>query len=108
MPTPAARASRVEAKRRHRAVDPRLALVGRVHAGDDLHQRALAGAVLADEPMDFVRAKREVDLIQSRHAAERLGNPGKLEDRSRAFIFTDPSTKGGVRRGRPTRAARRA
>ena len=80
---------------------PRLALVGRVHAGDDLHQCALAGAVLTDEPMDFVRAKREVDLIQSRHAADDLEIPVSSRIGAEAFIFTDQSTKGGVRRRRP-------
>ena len=50
---PAARASRGEAKARPAAVEPKLALVVGMHAGDDLHQRALAGAVLADEPMDL-------------------------------------------------------
>jgi hypothetical protein len=31
------------------AFEPQLAAIGRAHARDDLHQRRLAGAVLADE-----------------------------------------------------------
>ena len=43
-----------------------------MHAGDDLHQRRLAGAVLADEAVDLAGAEREVDIAQRLHAAERL------------------------------------
>ena len=34
----------------------------RVNAGDDLHQRRLAGAVLADQAVDLAAAQREVDV----------------------------------------------
>ena len=41
----------------HRApVETHLALIVDVHAGDDLHQRGLAGAVLADQPVDLAGA----------------------------------------------------
>ena len=33
----------------------------RMHAGDDLHQRAFPRAVLADETMDLAGGQREVD-----------------------------------------------
>ena len=59
------------------AHDP--AIVG-VHAGDDLHQRALAGAVLADETMDLAGGQREVDAVQRQHAAEGLADALELED----------------------------
>ena len=39
-------------------VDPDLALVGRVRAAEDLHQRALARAVLAHQGEHFARAQR--------------------------------------------------
>ncbi len=51
-------------------VDAHAAAEIRVHAGDDLHQRLLAGAVLADEAMDFAGAEREVDLAKRFDTAE--------------------------------------
>ena len=45
-----------------------------VHAGDDLHERRLAGAVLADEAVDLARAQGEVDAPQGLDAAEALGD----------------------------------
>ncbi len=62
MPMPAASASRAERKCTGAAVDAHGALIVGMHAGDDLHQRALAGAVLADEAVDLARAQREVDV----------------------------------------------
>ncbi len=56
-------------------------LVLGMHAGDDLHQRGLAGTVLADEPVDFAGRQGEMDRPQCRHAAERLVDPGKLQQR---------------------------
>ena len=44
----------------------------RMHAGDDLHQRAFARAVLADETVDLAGEKREVDPAQRLDAAEGL------------------------------------
>jgi hypothetical protein len=46
-----------------------------MHAGDDLHQRALACAVLADETMDLAGEKREVDPAQRLDAAKGLADP---------------------------------
>ena len=51
-----------------------------MHAGDDLHQRALAGAVLADETMDLAGGEREVDPAQRLDAAEGLRDPVQFED----------------------------
>ncbi len=42
------------------AVDPDLALVRRVEAGRNVHQRGLAGAVLAEEGMDLAVADGEI------------------------------------------------
>ena len=42
----------------------------RMHAGDDLHQRAFSRAVLADETMDLAGGKREVDPAKRLDAAE--------------------------------------
>ncbi len=48
------------------AVDLDGAGVGLVHAGEDLHQRGLAGAVLADEAEDLAGAQLEVDVVGAR------------------------------------------
>ncbi len=62
-------------------VDAHLAVIAGMDAGDDLHQRRLAGAVLADEAMHLAGQQREVDARQRGHAAERLADPGQLQDR---------------------------
>ena len=41
-----------------------------MHAGDDLHQRAFPGAVLADETVDLAGREREVDPTKRFDAAE--------------------------------------
>ena len=41
------------------------ALVGLVHAGEDLHQRRLAGAVLADQAVHLAGAQLEVGVRAS-------------------------------------------
>ena len=52
MPMPAAMASAGECRCTSLAVDRDGALVGPLHAVEDLHQRGLAGAVLADDRVD--------------------------------------------------------
>ena len=44
----------------------------RMHAGDDLHQRAFSRAVFADETMDLAGIQREIDPTKSFDAAEAL------------------------------------
>ena len=43
-----------------------------VDAGQDLHQRRLAGAVLADQPDDLAAADLDRDVLQRMHAGEAL------------------------------------
>ena len=50
------------------ARDPHLAGIRQVGPGEDLHERRLAGAVLAHEAMHFARLEREVDAGQRPHA----------------------------------------
>ena len=50
-----------------------------VHARDDLHQRGLAGAVLADQGMDLARADREADVLERLDARELLRDAAHLE-----------------------------
>ena len=58
------------AGRQRGAVDADLAVVGRLVAGQDPHQRRLAGAVLADQADDLARVDVEVDAAQGGDAAE--------------------------------------
>ena len=68
----------------HTVVVPRdRAAVGRDEAGEDVQQRALAGAVLADQRVHFARIEREVDAVQRDGRAEALGNAAQLEDHFR-------------------------
>jgi len=54
-----------------------------VHPGDDLDQRRLAGAVVAEQTDDLPGPQREVDVVEHLDAAERLPDAAQLEpDRS--------------------------
>lgn len=68
------------------SIKSHLALVVGVHPGDDLHQCRLARAVFADQAVDFTCLKRKIHRPQSRHAAERLGNPGKFQQSRQAWF----------------------
>ena len=70
MPRPAAIASRGDRNATGRAVDADLALVRPVQAGEDVHQRALAGAVLAEQGVDLAGAQLEVDVVVGDDARE--------------------------------------
>ena len=45
----------------------------------DLEQRRLAGAVLAEQRVDLAGRNLEVDLVQGLHAGEALADPGHAE-----------------------------
>ena len=93
MPMPASIASRGDRNDDRPAVDADLALVRPVEAGEDVHERALAGAVLAEQRVDLARPQVEVDVVVGEDAREALDDPGRLE-RGRA------SSRGRPRRGR--------
>ena len=61
------------------ALEPDLAGVGLVDAGQDLHQRGLAGAVLADQGVDFSGTELEASVGKRMDAGEVLGDPGHLD-----------------------------
>jgi hypothetical protein len=61
---------RVDANRL--AVELDLAGVGRHDPGEDLHQRRLAGAVLADDGVDRAARDVQVHAVERLHAAEAL------------------------------------
>ena len=62
------------------AVDQDLALVRVVEAVEDVHQRRLAGAVLAEERVHLALAQVEVDVVVRNDAGEALRDPTKLEN----------------------------
>ncbi len=59
-----------------------VAVVGGVDAGDRLHQRRLAGAVVADQADDLAGVDGEVDPVQSLDRAESLADSLELEEGS--------------------------
>ena len=54
------------------ALDLHRAIEFVMNAGDDLHQRRLAGPILADQPVNFAGLEREADIFQRQHATEML------------------------------------
>ena len=83
MPMPWAMASLTPWKRDLLAAHQDLARVGLVQPEHDVHQRALAGAVLAQQAVDLALVQRQVDVLVGDHAGERLGDPADLEHRCR-------------------------
>ena len=60
-------------------VDEDLALVGLVRAGEDLDQRGLAGAVLAEQAVHLAGADLEVDAVERSGAGELLHDAAHLQ-----------------------------
>ncbi len=63
------------------AVDEDLARVGFVEAVEDRHQRRLAGAVFADDPVDRARHDADRDVLVGLHRAEGLGDAVEFDRR---------------------------
>ena len=59
-------------------VEPDRPAVGLMDAGEDLDQRALAGAVLADQRVDFTGKEVERDVVERLRRREPLGDPAQL------------------------------
>jgi hypothetical protein len=85
------------------AVDGDRARVGAVHAGEDLHQGRLAGAVLADDRVDLARGAGEVDAVQDGDAVEGLDDAGHPQPLAHAAV-----TATGVAAGTSTQRCSRA
>ena len=69
------------------AVPADRARIGLEHAVDDLDQRALAGAVLAEQGMDLARQHRKPDVVVGEHAAGvAFANAAQLEPRGRRCL----------------------
>ena len=62
------------------ALDDELAGVGLVEPEDHVHERRLAGAVLAQQAVDLAAAELEVDGVVGQDAREPLGDPAGGED----------------------------
>ena len=67
------------------AVDPDRARVRPVDAGDDLDQRRLAGAVLAQKRMHLAGMDVEADIVQRPHAGKRLAQAFDRQHRRPGF-----------------------
>ena len=79
---PARRAAAGEPSETLLAVEPDLALVERMNAGDALHQRRLAGAVVAQQRQHLAAVGLQADAFQRMHRAEALLRVANGEDRS--------------------------
>ena len=88
MPIPRLIASRGDDIWTTLAVDDDLALVGLVEAVEDVHQRRLAGAVLAEQRMHLAAAKIEVDVSLATMPGKRLVIP--LSSRSDGTLGSWP------------------
>ena len=55
------------------AVDPHVARVGQQRAGQDSHERALAGAVFADHRQHFAAVQAEGHVVQGGDTGKTLG-----------------------------------
>ena len=75
-----------------------------VDAGQNLHQRALARAVLAHERMDLAGEKREVDIREGLDGAESLGDSCQFENR-RALAHLLPTRRTSTPRARAAATA---
>ena len=62
------------------AAQEHLALVGLLEAADDLHQRRLAGAVVAEQPQHLALAQVQADVAQRDDRPEALGDVLHAED----------------------------
>ena len=83
IPIPRAIASCAELDAHGLAVDQDLALVRVVEPVQDVHQRRLAGAVLAEQRVHLAAPEIEVDVVVGDDAGKALGDPAKLEDDGR-------------------------
>src|SRR3712207_4658450 len=73
----------------HLATDLQRSLIWCIETVDYLHERALAGAVLADQGVHLTRAQVEIYALYGRHAAEAFGDAPEPED---SRCFSDRST----------------
>ena len=63
------------------AVIENVARIPGVDAGENLHQRRFAGAVLAHQRVDFPRHELELDFVKRPHAGKALAEPFDGDER---------------------------
>ena len=88
MPMPARIASPGPGEVLHDVVEQDLALVGVVEAVEHVHQRRLAGAVLAEQAVDLARLDHEVDVVVGDESAEALRDAAEFELHSRPILVS--------------------
>ena len=81
MKMPASSASRGAWKWTRRPLSEDLALVRPVEAGEDVRERALAGAVLAEQRVHLADGRLEVDAVVRDDAGEALRDPAHRNGR---------------------------
>ena len=91
MPMPRATASPEEAKRDRLAVEQDAPERRLLDAGDDLHQRRLAGAVLADQHVDRAAAHLEIGALDRDRAGIDLRDVLQLQDDIVARLLMAPA-----------------
>ena len=94
------------ARRRERdglSVEPDLSPVGPVEPVEDVHQRRLAGSVLAEQRVDLAPAHVERDLVVGDDARELLADVPHLEDEVVGHVRCPlhPETREGGLEARP-------
>jgi hypothetical protein len=78
----------------HLALVAERAFVRRELAADDLHQRRLAGTVLAAHRVHFAAPQREAHTGQRHHIEEALGDAVQLQQRLRRAVERGQATVG--------------
>ena len=76
---------RVAVHRQRMAVEVNCSGSRLIDARQDLDQRRLARAIVADDRQNFTGSSFEIDAVESGYAAESLGDPRHRDDRFRVF-----------------------
>jgi hypothetical protein len=74
VPMPKSMLRRGEAMIFGNSADEDLTFVGRLHSGEQTHQRGFAGAVFTQQDVDLAAMKLEGHLIESHDSGEALGD----------------------------------
>jgi hypothetical protein len=80
-----------------------------VHAVEDIHQRRLTGAILAEERQHLAAMQFQANVLVGNHTGEPFGDIARFENNLRpgahgySFSYTFPIAAGG--RARPTNPA---
>ena len=78
-------------------IEPDLASIALINAGQHFHQRGFASAILAHQGMNFASAQLEARIVQRAHAGECLVDAHHFDERSRRASGCCLRYRGGVR-----------